>query len=76
MADPKQDVNRDPGAELNFDDDEIYSGRGNNARTGGTWEADGGDSGELGTPREILSDRNGPSDPGGGPGSGAKDKPA
>ena len=50
------------GDMLNFDDDEVMSGRGNNERTGGTWEAQGADSGKLAPPREILSDRNGPSD--------------
>ena len=48
---------------LNFDDDEIYSGRGKQIRRGGTWEAKGSDSGKLGAPAEILSDKNGPSDP-------------
>lgn len=51
------------GEMLNFDDDEVMSGRGNNARTGGTWAAQGADSGKLAPPREIMSDRNGPSDP-------------
>jgi hypothetical protein len=50
-------------APLNFDDDEIYSGRGNNARTGGTTHAAGGDSGRLGPPSEQLSGSNTPSDP-------------
>ena len=50
------------GDMLNFDDDEVMSGRGNNARTGGTWQAQGADSGKLAPPREMLSDRNGPSD--------------
>ena len=50
-------------APLNFDDDEIYSGRGNNARTGGTTHAPGGDSGKLGPPAEQLSGSNTPSDP-------------
>ena len=50
-------------APLNFDDDEIYSGRGNNARTGGTTHAAGGDSGRLGPPAEQLSGTNTPSDP-------------
>jgi hypothetical protein len=54
--------------ELSFEDDEVMSGRGNGARTGGTWSAEGGDSGKLGPPREILSDRNGPGDPDHGPG--------
>jgi hypothetical protein len=50
-------------APLNFDDDEIYSGRGNHARTGGTTHAAGGDSGRLGPPAEQLSGTNTPSDP-------------
>ena len=54
------------GDMLNFDDDEVMSGRGNNQRTGGTWDAHGADSGKLGPPREIMSDRNGPSDNDGG----------
>ena len=48
---------------LNFDDDEIYSGRGKEVRTGGTADAPGGDSGRLGPPGEQLSNDNGPSDP-------------
>ena len=47
---------------LDFDDDEVYSGRGNTARMGGTANAQGGDSGRLGPPGEMLSGRNGPSD--------------
>jgi hypothetical protein len=54
------------GDMLNFDDDELMSGRGNNERTGGTWAAQGADSGKLAPPSEIMSDRNGPSDPDGG----------
>ena len=50
------------GDMLNFDDDEIMSGRGNTERTGGTWAAQGADSGKLAPPRGIMSDRNGPSD--------------
>lgn len=49
-------------APLNFDDDEIYSGRGK-VHTGGTTQAAGGDSGRLGPPAEELSDTNAPSDP-------------
>jgi hypothetical protein len=56
------------GDMLNFDDDELMSGRGNNQRTGGTWAAQGADSGKLAPPREIMSDRNGPSDPESGSG--------
>jgi hypothetical protein len=55
-------------APLNFDDDEIYSGR-SKKRDGGTTQERGGDSGKLGPPAEQLSDTNGPSDPAhGGPG--------
>ncbi|RYZ12374.1 MAG: hypothetical protein EOO24_03530 [Comamonadaceae bacterium] len=48
---------------LNFDDDEIYSGRGNHARAKGTDHSAGGDSGRLGPPSEQFSDHNAPSDP-------------
>ena len=57
---------------LNFDDDEVMSGSGNNARTGGTWAARGADSGKLAPPREIMSDRNGPSDIDNGEGGDTK----
>ena len=52
------------GGEMKFDDgDMIDGGRGGNkARTGGTWQAQGGDSAPLGAPAEILSDSNQPSD--------------
>lgn len=54
------------GGSLNFDDDALHP-RGNNARTGGTWDAEGGDAGDVGgvdkAPGAGLSDRNGPSDP-------------
>ena len=49
--------------ELNFDDDELQSGRGNSERSGDTWQAQGADGGKLAPPAEILSDRSGPSDP-------------
>ena len=49
--------------ELNLDDDELQLGRGNSERTDGTWQAKCADSGKLAPPAEILSDRNGPSDP-------------
>lgn len=49
-------------APLNFDDEEIYSGRGKAVRSGGTTHSKGGDSGRVGAPAEQLSDRNGPSD--------------
>lgn len=47
---------------LNFDDDELYSGRAGSIRTGATTHAKGGDSAPLGAPAEILSDTNEPSD--------------
>ena len=48
-----------PGRQaMNFDDDEIYSGRGKGAATVGTAEAEGGDSGQLGPPSEQLSSSN------------------
>jgi hypothetical protein len=53
------------GGSLNFDDDDMAHPRGKETGKGGTWEAQGGDSGKLGRPAEILSDRNGPSDPDG-----------
>lgn len=52
------------GGPVNFDDDDELRPRGNTARSGGTWQAQGGDAGELGqSPGAGLSDRNGPSDP-------------
>lgn len=50
-------------APLNFDDDEIYSGRSGSTRSGGTTHAKGGDSAPLGPPAEILSGTNEPSNP-------------
>jgi hypothetical protein len=50
-------------APVNFDDDEIMSGRGKSIRTGGTADAKGGDSGRVGAPAEQRSDHIGPSDP-------------
>lgn len=48
---------------LNFDDGtDMGHPRGNTAREGGTWEAEGADAGDLKSPSEILSDTNGPSD--------------
>jgi hypothetical protein len=61
------------GDMLNFDDDEVMSGRSNNERTGGTWAARGADSGKLAPPGEVLSDRNGPSDTDDG---GGKQRPS
>ena len=51
------------GGSVNLDDDDITHPRGKETGKGGTWEAQGGDSGKLGRPAEILSDRNAPSDP-------------
>jgi hypothetical protein len=48
---------------LNFDDGtDMGHPRGNTARDGGTWEAEGADSGEIKPPSEVLSDSNGPSE--------------
>ncbi|WCM93079.1 serine/threonine protein kinase [Acidovorax sp. NCPPB 2350] len=52
------------GGPLNFDDGtDMGHPRGKTGRTGGTWAVEGGDSGDLDPPAEVLSDRNGPSDP-------------
>jgi hypothetical protein len=51
------------GGSVNLDDDDMVHPRGKVTGKGGTWEAQGGDSAGLGRPAEILSDRNGPSDP-------------
>ena len=48
---------------LNFDDEEIYSGRAKAQRSAGTTHAAGGDSGRVGPPAEQFSSTNGPSDP-------------
>ena len=48
---------------LNFDDGtDMGHPRGDTARAGGTWQAQGGDAGEIKPPAEVLSDTNGPSD--------------
>lgn len=48
---------------LNFDDGtDMGHPRGNTARGGGTWQAEGGDSGAIRPPAEVLSDTNAPSD--------------
>jgi hypothetical protein len=52
------------GGSVNLDDDDMVHPRGKVTSAGGTWQAQGGDSAPLGPPGEILSDRNGPSDPG------------
>ncbi|VWX57862.1 conserved hypothetical protein [Burkholderiales bacterium 8X] len=55
--------NADGRQAIDFDDGEIYSGRGKNVRQGGTAHSPGGDSGRLGPPSEQLSGSNQPSDP-------------
>ena len=61
------DVPPTTSEQLNFDDASEDHPRGDNRRTGGTWNApehNTGDQGELGrAPGAGLSDRNGPSDP-------------
>ncbi|TFZ00344.1 hypothetical protein [Ramlibacter humi] len=53
------------GGSVNLDDGDELRPRGNNARTGGTWQAQGGDAGDVGkAPGAGLSNRNGPRDPG------------
>ena len=52
------------GGSVNLDDFDEAHPRGNTTRTGGTWEAQGGDAGEVGkAPGAGLSGSNGPSDP-------------
>jgi hypothetical protein len=52
------------GGSVNLDDFDEERPRGNTTRTGGTWEAQGGDRGDVGkSPGAGLSDHNGPSDP-------------
>jgi hypothetical protein len=51
------------GGSVNLDDDDLTHPRGKTTAAGGTWQATGGDSAPLGPPKEILSGRNGPSDP-------------
>ena len=51
------------GGTVNLDDDDMVHPRGKVTEQGGTRDAKGGDSAPLGPPREVLSDRNGPSDP-------------
>lgn len=70
MSDGLADIAAQPfddprdGGPLNFDDGtSMERPRGNTGRTGGTWEAEGGDSGDTEPPAEVLTDRNGPSDP-------------
>ncbi|MEF9999307.1 MAG: serine/threonine protein kinase [Comamonas sp.] len=48
---------------LNFDDGtDMGHPRGNTAREGGTWEAEGGDSGDIKPPAELHSDPGSPSE--------------
>jgi hypothetical protein len=51
------------GGSINLDDDDMVRPRGKVTGQGGTWEAQGADSAELGAPGAGLSDSNGPSDP-------------
>jgi hypothetical protein len=52
------------GGIVNLDDDDELRPRGNTTRTGGTWTAEGADSGRLDkAPGAGLSGSNGPSDP-------------
>lgn len=61
------------GGSLQFDDDDAAHPRGNTDRTGGTWQAQGGDSGRVGkAPGAGRSDRTGPDDPDGGRGPGVR----
>jgi hypothetical protein len=50
------------GGSVNLDDNDMEHPRGNTSRTGGTWQAEGGDSAPLGPPGAGLSNTNGPSD--------------
>jgi len=60
------------GGELDFDDGSMWD-RGNTARTGGTWAAEGADSAPLGPPAEVFSASNQPSDQSGRPEGAASD---
>lgn len=61
------------GGTVDLDDDGELHPRGNTARTGGTWDAPGSDSGELGkAPGPGLSGTNGPSDPDAKKGAGRR----
>ena len=52
------------GGSVNLDDFSEERPRGNTTRTGGTWDAQGGDRGDVDkAPGAGLSNRNGPSDP-------------
>jgi len=69
VADSLEDVSARPfdampqDGPLNFDDGtDMGHPRGKTTRAGGTWEAEGSDSGDLKPPAEVLSDHNGPSD--------------
>lgn len=60
MANPNQSMT---GEMLHCAEDESNSTRGYTERTSGTWTTHGADSGKLAPPREIGSERSGPSDP-------------
>jgi len=51
------------GGSVDLDDDDMAHPRGKETGAGGTRDAQGADSAPLGPPREVLSDRNAPSDP-------------
>ncbi len=59
-AHPFDDIPND--GPLNFEDGTMEHPRGDTQRTGGTWDDEGADSGDLAPPAEILSDRVEPSD--------------
>ena len=53
----------EPGAALDFDDGtDMGHPRGHTQRTGGTWQAEGGDSAPLGPPAEVRSGTVAPDD--------------
>ena len=60
MANPNQSMT---GEILDFAEEQLTSTRGSTERTGGTWTTQGADNGKLVPPREIGSERSGPSDP-------------
>ncbi|MCY7317548.1 MAG: hypothetical protein LH617_02270 [Ramlibacter sp.] len=60
MANPSQSKT---GEMPDFSEEALTSTRGFTERTGGAWTTQGADSGKLAPPREIGSERSGPSDP-------------
>ena len=59
-AHPFDDIPND--GPLNFDDGTMEHPRGDTRRSGGTWDDEGADSGDIAPPAEIMSDRVEPSD--------------